>query len=171
MTVPTLRTDRLVLRAPVLKDARQLAKALNNIEISKWLTIVPFPYGISDAEWFIRENLRGKFGARHVWLGKRLVGCVGLDEELGYWFVEDVWGQGIATEAAHAVLTHHFANPDAPDVRSSHFTENHGSRRVLEKLGFQDVGGHVHFSNARQADVPGRSMLLTRDRWNALQDG
>ena len=46
-----------------------------------------------------------------------------------------------------------------------------GSKRVLEKCGFVDVGGHIHHSLARQADVPGRSMELSRARWDTLQDG
>lgn len=171
MTVATLRTDRLTLRAPAMRDARVITKALNNIEISRWLTQVPFPYGITDAEWFIRENQKGRFGAWLMWADEAFVGTIGLDDELGYWLAQDAWGQGYATEAGRAVLAHHFATTNADVVKSSHFVENHASRNVLTKLGFVDVGDHVHFSAARQADVPGRSMELTRERWKALRDG
>ena len=171
MTVPTLRTDRLTLSAPAMRDVRVITKALNNIEISRWLTMVPFPYGITDAQWFISENQKGRFGAWLMWAGDRFVGTIGLDDELGYWLVQDAWGQGFATEAGRAVLAHYFASESNDLVQSSHFIDNTASQNVLEKLGFVDVGAHVHHSLARQADVPGRSMALTRKRWEALRDG
>lgn len=171
MTVPTLRTARLTLRAPQPRDARVITKALNNIEVSRWLAVVPFPYGITDAEWFINENKKGRFGAWLIWADDAFVGTIGLDDELGYWLAQDAWGQGYATEAGQAVLAHHFAKGTTDIVKSSHFEQNEASRNVLTKLGFIDVGAHVHFSKARDVDVPGRSMTLTRDRWRALHDG
>jgi RimJ/RimL family protein N-acetyltransferase len=171
MTVPTLRTDRLTLRAPMARDARVLTKALNNLEISRWLAVVPFPYGITDAQWFINENIRGRIKAWFLWAGDDFIGTIGLDDDFGYWLAQDAWGQGFATEAGEAVLEHHFANADAACVRSSHFVENKASQNVLTKLGFLDVGGHVQHCVARQADVPGRRMELTRDRWGARNHG
>ncbi|MEL6642110.1 MAG: GNAT family N-acetyltransferase [Pseudomonadota bacterium] len=169
MTVPTLRTERLTLRTPRLRDARVIAKALNNIGISRWLAVVPFPYGITDAEWFIKENLHGRVHAWLAWRDDQLIGIIGLDSELGYWIAEDVWGYGYATEATRAVVDYHFENSDADRLKSAHFVGNDASRRVLTKLGFVDVGSHVRFSVARQEEVSGRSMLLTRAKWQAAQ--
>jgi RimJ/RimL family protein N-acetyltransferase len=171
MTVPTLRTERLVLRAPALRDARLVARALNDFAVSRWLTVVPFPYGMTDAEWFIKGCLRGELNAWFIWADERLVGTVGLDDSLGYWIAQDAWGQGYATEAARAVLTHHFETTDADAVTSSHFEGNDGSRNVLTKLGFQDVGGLVQFSKARDENVPCRSMKVTKHRWQTLCHG
>ncbi|WP_341366132.1 GNAT family N-acetyltransferase [Yoonia sp. BS5-3] len=164
MTLSTLQTKRLTLRALAPRDARVIAKALNNFAISKWLTMVPFPYGVTDAEWFINENLKGRFNARLIWRGDSLIGTVGLDSELGYWLAEDAWGRGYATEAAQAVVNDHFAANDSA-IYASHFTENKGSQNVLQKLGFVDIGPDVHFSMARQEDVPVRNMELTRAGW------
>ncbi len=167
MTVPTLQTARLFLRPPALKDVRILARTLNNLEISRWLTLVPYPYGSADAEWFINENIAGRFNAWFIWMGDDLIGTIGLDRELGYWLAQEAWGQGYATEAGQAVLDHHFTTTDADITKSSHFVKNTASQRVLTKLGFVDVGAHVHFSKARQADVSGRSMALTRAAWES----
>lgn len=169
MTVPTLRTDRLMLCAPQARDARVVTKALNNLNVSRWLTLVPFPYGMTDAQWFINETLKGRIKAWFIWADEAFVGTIGLDNELGYWLAETAWGKGYATEAAHAVLDHHFDSTDDESVRSSHFVENKASQRVLQKLGFLDIGPHVHFSKARQAEVPGRSMELTRANWHRLR--
>lgn len=165
MTASTLRTERLLLRPPEPRDARVITKALNDFDISRWLAVVPFPYGITDAEWFINENAAGRFNARLIWAGDDFVGTIGLDTELGYWLAQDQWGKGYATEAGRAVLADHFADSDNDLVKSSHFVDNTSSRNVLEKLGFVDVGPHEHFSKARGSTVPGRGMELTRARW------
>jgi RimJ/RimL family protein N-acetyltransferase len=153
------------------RDARVVAKALNNLKVSRWLTVVPYPYGITDAEWFINENLRGRIEAWFIWADDAFVGTIGLDGELGYWLAEAAWGKGYATEAAQAVVDQHFQSTDHAKVRSSYFVENKASQNVLIKLGFVDVGGLVHHSKARQADVAARGMELTRKRWQALRDG
>ena len=169
MTVPTLRTKRLELKAPRSRDVRVVAKALNDFAVSRWLTVVPFPYGVTDAEWFIRENLRGEFHAWFIWSGERFVGTIGLDDGLGYWLAQDAWGRGYATEAARAVIDHHFETSDDDALKSAHFDGNAASRGVLTKLGFEDTGECVLFSKARQEDVPTRSMLMTREAWDRLR--
>lgn len=170
VTVPTLMTERLTLRAMRPQDASAITVALNDIEVSKWLTVVPYPYTLADAEWFINECAEGRANAWLIWHGDQLAGTVGMDDELGYWLARAAWGKGFATEAAGAVVAHHFATTDIDVIRSGHFVENSGSRNVLEKLGFVEVGAHAHFSKARNADVPGRSVELTRARWAALQN-
>ena len=110
MTISTLRTARLLLRAPTVDDAPVLAASLDNFEISKWLTVVPHPYTQADAQWFIDENLAGRFNARLLWSGDRFIGVMGIDGELGYWLDQAAWGQGYATEAAIASLKYGFNN-------------------------------------------------------------
>ncbi|MEL6640172.1 MAG: GNAT family N-acetyltransferase, partial [Pseudomonadota bacterium] len=100
-----------------------------------------------------------------------LIGGMGADRELGYWLTPTAWGHGFATEAGRAVVAEMFADPIVEVVQSSHFVENTASRNVLYKLGFEDACGHVHHSKARGEDVPGRTVLLTRTRWEARQDG
>lgn len=170
MTVPTLRTERLILRAPRARDARVVTKALNNLAVSRWLTVVPFPYGMTDAEWFINKCLRDQIAAWFIWADDQFVGTIGADDGLGYWLAQDAWGNGYATEAAQAVVAHHFANTDADHLTSSYFDGNTASQHVLTKLGFADTGAKTHFSKAQNAEVPGRSMLLTRQRWQELRD-
>jgi RimJ/RimL family protein N-acetyltransferase len=47
--IPTLFTDRLVLRAPQLGDAEPIAHYLNDMDVAGNLARVPFPYHLSDA--------------------------------------------------------------------------------------------------------------------------
>lgn len=60
--------------------------------------------------------------------------------EIGYCFVQDVWGKGCATEAARSLLTWAFATLDLNRVQAEADTRNIGSARVLEKLGFVREG-------------------------------
>lgn len=170
MTVPTLQTSRLLLRAPRLRDARLVTIVLNDFAVSRWLTVVPFPYAMTDAEWFIKENLRGHFHAWFIWADDNLIGTIGVDGSLGYWLAQSAWGQGFASEAARAVVDHHFATTDADDLTSSYFDGNAGSCNVLTKLGFEDAGGVTQFSVARHADVSGRKMILRRQKWQELHN-
>lgn len=170
MTAPTLRTTRLILRALTPQDAPVIAAALNNFEISKWLSVVPYPYTEADAAWFIEENQQGRLRAWMIWHGEVFAGVVGLDQELGYWLAQDAWGKGYATEAASAVIAHHFGATDANLIRSSHFAENAASRNVLLKLGFVDTGPHVIHCKSRGAEVQGVKVALTRARWESLQN-
>lgn len=148
-----------------------MTKALNNINVSRWLTMVPFPYGITDAEWFINEIANGNFSAQVIWHDDAFIGTIGVDGDFGYWIAQDQWGKGYATEAGQAVLSDHFAKTEDNRLEASYFDGNEASRNVLTKLGFIDIGPQENFSKARDATVPGRRMELTRTRWQALQNG
>ena len=50
-----LETKRLILRAWENKDVNDLIEGLNNIEVSKWLAMVPFPYDESHALYWINH--------------------------------------------------------------------------------------------------------------------
>jgi RimJ/RimL family protein N-acetyltransferase len=86
-------------------------------------------------------------------LGGRVVGCITFETlqfmlrawrvdhaELGYWIAPALWGKGMMTEAAHAVLRAGFEIIGLHKVTVGCIAENVGSRRVIEKLGFRSVG-------------------------------
>ncbi|GMA17198.1 N-acetyltransferase [Deinococcus metallilatus] len=63
----------------------------------------------------------------------------GQPRELGYLLAPELWGQGLATELARALVDWHFAHPDprlSRDLLAFAHVENGASRRVLEKVGF-----------------------------------
>jgi len=71
------------------------------------------------------------------------VGCCGLKpradrvHELGFYVLPSHWGRGYAVEAGRAVIAHAFTALGAVSLFAGHHPENHGSRAVLEKLGFR----------------------------------
>lgn len=164
----TIRTDRLTLRPLVEADRADVMEQAGDFDVAKMLTQVPHPYTDADFDTFLELRDSREFGI--IWIitdTNGLCGAISVGTELGYWLGKPVWGRGYATEAGHAVVDAVFAHSEVPMIRSSHFEENGGSQRVLEKLGFEDIGDHEHFSAARNEAVEGRSMLLTRARWAA----
>jgi [ribosomal protein S5]-alanine N-acetyltransferase len=75
-------------------------------------------------------------------------GCAGLrpyrmDQklyELGFHFKPAFWGQGLAEEAARAVVTFAFENLAVRGLFAGHHPANAASRKLLAKLGFQSTG-------------------------------
>jgi [ribosomal protein S5]-alanine N-acetyltransferase len=72
-------------------------------------------------------------------------GCAGLRPylqdpnvvEFGIHLLPEYWGQGLAEEAGRAVIAYAFSNTNARSLFAGHHPDNHGSRRLLAKLGFR----------------------------------
>ena len=171
VTVPTLQTARLTLRALQRSDLDDVVRLINDYEVAKWLTMVPYPYCHADAEDFLHMVQAGELGT--LWVIVRddaLLGVVSIDTEIGYWLGAAVWGQGYMSEACQAAIGHHFATTTKDAIAAGYLLGNDGSRRVLEKLGFVDTGTHIRFSRSRQEKAAGRSMLLSRSKWQQIAD-
>lgn len=76
--------------------------------------------------------------------------------EITYWIDRARWGDGIATEAVRLLLTEIAERPIYARVAA----DNSGSRRVLEKNGFTEVGRDRGYSNARGEVIDELVMLL-----------
>lgn len=150
-------TERLLLRPGWGDDVPALIAAVNNEKIARNLAQLPWPYGESDARWFI-DHFHGKgapefFAFTRTGGAPQLVGAVGLHEdpeepegnlEIGYWIAEKYWGQGYATEAARAVVDLARLSLRMKALRSAYFEDNPASGRVLTKLGFKPTGKVVN---------------------------
>lgn len=161
MPAHALLTDRLRLRPVQATDEAAVVAALNDIAVTGWLAVVPFPYSPADFRQFLGGHATpGETFAIDDAQG--LAGIMGLaDRTLGYWLAPAVHGRGYATEAARAALAAHFAD-DPADILSGHFEGNHRSARVLEKLGFVECGRDMKFCCALNRDRPHVNMRLAR---------
>ena len=166
---PRLVTERLLLRRPDNGDAEAIVGIVGDRDVARRLARVPHPYGRADARFFLERVVPTEW----VWAitlhgSVDLVGAVGLtpDEhgeaaELGYWLSPAHWGRGIVTEAALAVVCYGFDRLDLPCITSGFFLDNPASGRVLQKLGFVDVGRTMRPSLATGGDVPSMVMRLS----------
>lgn len=143
---PSIVTERLVLTTPVLAHVPAMATLANNRRIYEVLARLPHPYSEADGRQFVQEFARGdEEFAWSILLGDDYIGTMGLHllpgqaPELGYWLGEPYWGHGCATEAARAVVAAARA-AGATELRSSALVTNSGSRNVLRKAGFTEIG-------------------------------
>ncbi len=84
----------------------------------------------------------------------RLVGTIGSYvsdgvTEVTYWIDRTCWGQGIATQALRLLLDEVSVRP----IRARAASDNAGSLRVLQKVGFRPIGTEVAFAPARSAQI------------------
>jgi RimJ/RimL family protein N-acetyltransferase len=77
------------------------------------------------------------------WCGLFPLGHCGLIE-IGYRYVPEVWGQGIASEAAGAVLEHGFRALALDPIVAVTHPDNRASQRVLQKIGLRPAGEAYH---------------------------
>ena len=155
-----LDTARLRLRPVAAADEGAVVAALNDLDVAGWLAVVPFPYRATDFRQFqTGYAVPGQTYAVEDAGG--LVGILGVeDRTLGYWLAPAAQGKGYATEAARAALSSHFA-ADPSDIASGYFEGNARSARVLEKLGFVEVGRHPKFCRALGRERPHVEMRLS----------
>ena len=162
-----VRTERLVLRPLTPGDIPALVAGLNDYDVSKWLTVVPFPYAAADAVAFLAhlEKRGGHDGYGITRDGGAVMGVVGIGESLGYWLGRAHHGQGYMSEAAAALVGHVFATGGADALTSGYFAGNAASARVLAKLGFRRTHDERVRSRAQGAEVTLHRLRLTRAEW------
>jgi len=149
----TLRTERLVLRAPSDADVDAINAACQDPEIPRWTT-VPSPYTRQDAEGFVgliaqwwADDTQAIWGIFHADV---LVGVVGLHHitphhtggstELGYWATAAARGQGFMVEASRAVIDWGFAERGLARINWRAVVGNIASARTARALGFRYEG-------------------------------
>ena len=151
-----LKTKRLILRQMTNKDIKDIVENINNLNVSKWLLVVPYPYKIKDANFWInqqKKEARNKerkdyqFGIE-LKSEKKIIGGCGLKKidkfqgtcEIGYWIGENYWRQGYGSEAIDAILNMAFNKLGLRRVEAHVHEGNPSSGKLLEKLNFKLEG-------------------------------
>lgn len=156
-----LTTARLTLRPVTLSDEAQIVPAIGDIAVSCWLATVPHPYSSADFRYFVTEiAVPGETFVIEDASG--VAGVVGIrGGELGYWLAPRAQGAGYATEAARAALQWYFSQT-TESMLSGYFIGNTRSARVLEKLGFTQIGLGLKHCTALNQDRPHADLVLTQ---------
>lgn len=168
-----LRSERLVLRPPDEADVPAIVAGLNDFEVTRYLTRVPYPYAEADARWWLGTLKPPVPGAAHFAIeleGHGLVGVVGIENELGYWLAPHCHGRGLMTEACTALLDWHFAANPGDLVPSGAHEGNERSLSVQRKLGFVVwPGAQMRFVTSQGRELPHIRTTLSRVDYEAAR--
>lgn len=149
-----LETERLVLRIPLASDLDWLLAHLNSAAVMRHLGGTRTADAVA-AGW--ERNMAGfSRGGVGFWtvtikVSGELVGKCGLNlieteqapaalqgmPEVGWSLAEGWWGQGIAAEAARAVLQYGFETRRFPAIHAQTSDSNAASTRLMSRLGFK----------------------------------
>ncbi len=156
-----LLTARFTLRPLVAEDAEAMHRLVNDWEVVRMLSHLPFPYPRGLADDWIAATARSLVAgsAYHLAITGRegeletIVGAVGLRIEratrsasLGFWIGRRFWRHGAASEAAGRMARWALANLDLDRITAHVAVDNPASAAVLRRIGFREVGAaHEQF--------------------------
>jgi len=150
LALPTLETERLVLRPFHLSDGPRVKELAGAREVYETTLLIPHPYPERAAEKWIAGHASqfledGGLTLAVTLKGEAsLIGAIGLGAnsmhrraELGYWIGVSYWGNGYCTEAARAVIAYGFSSLGYHKIRAHHLACNPASGRVMAKAGMR----------------------------------
>ncbi|MCL3782029.1 N-acetyltransferase [Prolixibacteraceae bacterium JC049] len=120
--------------------------------LGKWLPFVEFTKALSDTENFISSAVNApKDKFEYIFVIKKLgkfVGLIGFKDtdglnnktEMGYWLSQDYQKQGIVTQSVEKLCEFAFNKLHINRIQIKCAVENHPSRNVPKRLGFQFEG-------------------------------
>lgn len=166
-----LETERLRLRPFTEEDAEDLFTYAKDPRVGPMAGWPPHK-SVEES----REIIRTVFSSPHEFAIQlketgRVIGSVGLvgrsrgerSDELGYVLSPAYWGQGIAAEAAEAVLGYGFMDLGLREIWCICREDNRQSQRVMEKCGFTYMFTQSPAPEGEQH--PKLAHMLLREDW------
>lgn len=155
--IPTKRlflvpADLPMLEAIASEDWASLSALLGGVDMAPhWLH---FPEAIIWMRDFLREHEADLAWWNYLVIHQRdvrLIGTCGYkgtpslagEVEIGYEIAETYQGQGLATEAAAALVQNAFATEAVQYISANTLAEKNASNHLLQKIGFQFVAEHL----------------------------
>ena len=144
---------RIILRSWTEEDINDLVEGLNNLNVSKWLGDVPYPYTAKDAESFIQyANNLDK--SRNIELAivlkenNKVIGGTAISDinrkngiaTGGIWLNEEYQKNRYGTEAFCEKIKYCFNVLGLRRIENGYFVGNEKSKRMQEKLGYKSEG-------------------------------
>lgn len=178
MTIPTLHTERLLLKPLAADDAPQIQLRYPHWEIVRYMvSSVPWPYPADGAEQYVNNVALPDIARGIAWFWTirdrtatdNLMGVICLydveDNNRGFWLAPEYQGQGYMREASLAVTDYWFNTLNKPLLRAPKAAANQRSRRISEQSGMRRIRTEkkVYVGGVMDSEV----WEITRDEWNA----
>jgi len=125
-----------------------LIKNINDPDIGRYMSVVPYPYGSKEANIFLKKALNLKRKDRvnlAIEIEGEVAGSCGIHRnghqaEIGYWLAKKHWGKGLITEVTRELVKLCFDKLKLKRVTAKVYLPNKASARVLEKNKFKLEG-------------------------------
>lgn len=151
--LPTLPTDRLILRPLTLEDAEDVYAYASDPMVARWVLWHQHS-SLSDSVMYVKSVLRkyangdcAEWGLELKESGRVIGTCgfVNLDTEhrraeIGYALGQPYWGRGLATEAARATVSFGFRQLNLNRIEARCATLNTPSELVMARIGMRYEG-------------------------------
>jgi RimJ/RimL family protein N-acetyltransferase len=148
--LPEVETERLYLRQRLVSDAEDIFAYASLPEVT-WPAGFPPAESVAEEENYLENIMPKRWLEQNIPAGygiclkgsNKVIGSVDFNHrhaddvfEMGYLLHPDYWGQGIMSEAAHALLEVGFNLVGLHKIEIECYSYNKASQRVAEKLGF-----------------------------------
>jgi RimJ/RimL family protein N-acetyltransferase len=154
MKLPVLKGEHINIRGFRLSDIESIVEYANDEQVSKFLPIMPYPYTIKDAKYWVNLSRREARTDKSCNFGielsdsKKVIGGItlknlnmtDLNAEVGYCIGRRFWKKGYSTEALGLILKFAFNDLKLRRVYAVVHEKNIGSVKLLEKAGFTREG-------------------------------
>jgi len=157
-----LTTRRLTLSPLTPMHAPALFALLLDWDVVRMLAEVPWPLTLADVQSHAAKQAEPDPASTEfaIMAAETAIGVCGVKKpgcgdpprlvpRLGYWIGQPFWNRGCATEAVAALVEYSFRSFPQDVIGAGVFRDNPASRRVLEKLGFEEAGIYELHCRAR----------------------
>ncbi len=154
--MPTLQTERLLLRPMHPLDAEDMFSYAHREDVTRYLLWSPHPSIAYTRDYLHYIQERYALGDFYDWAiiereSRRMIGTCGFTRintsdnsgEIGYVLHPDFWGRGYASEAAGRVMEFGYSELSLHRIEARFMQGNERSLRVMEKLGMKFEGYHA----------------------------
>jgi RimJ/RimL family protein N-acetyltransferase len=178
--IPSLETERLILRPLMLEDAAATQRLFPHWEIVRYLSgVVPWPYPPDGARTFYRDVALPAMAAGQAWhwtlrlreAPDEMIGVISLkrdgDNNRGFWIGLPWQGRGYASEACAAVTRFWFETLGFDSLIVPKAIDNIASRRISERTGMTVL--RTEPRPFVSGVLPAEVWQLTREEWLSQQ--
>ena len=151
--MPTLRTERLILRPMSTEDTNDMFEYARGEEVTRYLLWSPHPSAAYTQDYLQYIESRYRLGDFYDWSvlladSGKMIGTCGFTRfnfssysaEIGFVLNPKYWGYSIAPEAARRVIRFGFDTLELHRIEAHYMENNIQSRRVMEKSGMTFEG-------------------------------
>ncbi len=164
--IPTIKTERLILRKISIKDLYDVYDYAKNPAVSEFLLWYPH-ISLADTRNYLLTveayYRKGRFYDWGVEYEGKMIGTVGFSSfdidnnsaQIGYVLSEEYWGKGIACEAARAVIKFGFERLGLRRISARCIMGNERSEAVMRKcqMNYEGTSKEAILAKGRYKDI------------------